>query len=393
MDLTQPPQLPFARDGLFIPSAEQRRLQRDGAVHRVVTAVGDPAWLVTDHTVVRQLFDDDRVGRSHPAPDTAARSGKSAFFGGPIGNYDTERADHARGRKLLQPHFAPKQMRALGERVRELVTELLGEMIDHGPPVDFYAAFAQQLPIRVLFELLGVPSDDRDEFREWTTAAANTRDSAVSQWGMGQLFMYGLQLVARKRKNPGDDVISRLCEAEDVADHEIASQSMALLLGGYETTVVQLGLATLLLLANPQQWEMLVAQPDLVPAAVEETLRASRTGGGEIPRYAREDLEIAGVQIAAGDLLLLDVGAANHDPSVFGEPDSLDVTRRAGAHVTFGYGARYCVGAPLARLQLVEALGQLVRRLPGLHLRQDVSTLTMRGDLLTGGQFELLVGW
>ncbi|MGH3725614.1 MAG: cytochrome P450 [Mycobacterium sp.] len=393
MNAAQPPQLPFPRDGLFSPAAQQRELQRAGTVHRVTTAAGDPAWLVTGHTTVRQLFDDDRVGRSHPAPETAARSGKSAFFGGPIGNYETERDDHARGRRLMQPHFTPKQMRALESRVHELADELITAMLDQGPPADLYAAVALPLPMMVLCELLGVPYADREEFHEWTTAASNTRDRSRSEWGMGQLFVYGMQLVERKRQHPGDDVISRLCAIDGVADHEIASQSMALLLGGHETTVVQLGLATLLLLANPEQWALLVAQPDLVPNAVEETLRASRSGGGEIPRYAREDLDVDGVNIAAGELLLLDVGAANHDPSVFSGPDRLDVTRRPGAHITFGYGSRYCVGAPLARLQLVEVLGQLVERLPGLHLTKDISELTMRADLLTGGLFELPVGW
>ncbi|WP_165692784.1 cytochrome P450 [Mycobacteroides abscessus] len=393
MNAVQPPQLPFPREGLFVPAAKQRELQRAGTVHRVTTAVGDPAWLITGYATVRRLFDDERVGRSHPEPDTAARSGDSAFFGGPIGSYETEREDHARARRLMQPHFTPKQMRTLAGRVHELADELITAMIDQGSPADFYTAVAVPLPMMVLCELLGVPYADRDEFREWTVAASNTRDRSRSEWGMGQLFVYGMQLVGRKRKQPGDDVISRLCAIDGVADHEIASQSMALLLGGHETTVVQLGLATLLLLANPEQWALLVSQPDLVPNAVEETLRASRTGGGEIPRYAREDLEIDGVHIAAGELLLLDVGAANQDPAVFGCPDQLDVARKHLAHVIFGYGSRYCVGAPLARMQLTEVLGQLVERVPGLHLRRDISELTMRGDLLTGGLREVPVGW
>lgn len=393
MTTPEPPQLPFPRDGLFAPSPEHRRLQQAGAVHPVRTAVGDPAWLVTSHAAVRLLFDDDRVGRAHAQPEIASRTGKSAFFGGPIGDFATESADHARGRRLMQPHFSPKQMRSLAGRVREHTTALLDSMIELGPPADLYASVALPLPMVVLCELLGVPHEDRELFREWTSAATNTKDNALSESGIGQLFMYGLQLVDRKRREPADDVISRLCAIDDVADHEIASQSMALLLGGHETTVVQLSLATLLLLTNRDQWEALVGQPDLVPNAVEETLRASRTGGGEIPRYAREDFELAGVEIAAGDLLLLDVGAANHDPAVFDSPDRLDVERSTAAHVTFGYGARYCVGAPLARLQITEVLTQLLTRLPTLRLDKDVSELSMRADSLTGGFFELPVTW
>ncbi|AHC27427.1 MULTISPECIES: cytochrome P450 [Mycobacteriaceae] len=388
-----PPRLPFAREGLFTPSSEHRALQARGTIHRVLTAVGDSAWLVTGYEAVRLLFDDERVGRAHRDPENASRTGESAFFGGPIGNFDTEHADHARGRRLMQRHFAPKQMRALVVGVRANIAELLDEMLGQGSSADFYAAMALPLPMRVLCELLGVPHADRDDFRMWTAAATNTRDNARSQWGIGQLYMYGTELVGRKRREPGDDVISRLCATDGVTDHEIASQSMALLLGGHETTVIQLSLATLLLLTRRDQWELLVRQPNLVGNAVEETLRASRTGGGEIPRYAREDFEIGAAAISAGDLLLLDVGAANHDQTVFDDPDLLDIARNTSGHLTFGHGARYCVGAPLARLQLTEVITALVDRVPSLHLGGDISELVMRDGSLTGGFTNIPVAW
>lgn len=386
-------QLPFEQADPLGVAPRLRELQTQGVVHRVRTAAGDEAWLVTGHAQVRRLLDDDRLGRAHPAPETAARTGESALFGGPLGNFATEHADHARMRSLLQPHFSPKRLRALRSRVAALTVRLLDELAAQGPPADLHAALAEPLPILVICELLGVPYEDRDRFRAWTADAANIRDRARSERGLGELFGYCQGLVARKQAEPGDDVISRLCAVEGVPDEEVAGLSMALLFAGHETTVVQIGLGTLLLLTNPDQWQALVADLGLVPKAVEEMLRAPGKGGGGIPRYARTDLEIDGVTIRAGDLVLLDNGAANHDPTVFPEPDRVDVTRSASTHLTFGHGARYCIGAPLARIELQTVFTQLVSRFPTLRLAVEVEELTMRHDALTGGLTALPVRW
>jgi pentalenolactone synthase len=386
-------QLPFEQTHPLQVAPRLRELQAAGTIHRVRTEVGDPAWLVNHHPDVRRLLDDDRLGRSHPEPETAARTGESALFGGPLGNFATEHADHARMRALLQPHFTPRHMRALRPRVEALTTQLLDDLAKQGPPTDLPTALAVPLPILVICELLGVPYDDRDRFRGWTTDAANTRDHARSEHGLTELYAYGRQLVAAKRREPGDDVISRLSATDGVSDDEAAELSMALLFAGHETTVVQIGLSALLLLASAGQWQALVDQPALVPNAIEETLRASRRSGGMMPRYARTDLEIDGVTIKAGDLVLLDLGAGNLDPAVFTDPDRVDVTRCGASHLTFGYGARYCLGAPLARIELQTVFSQMVSRFPTLQLAIDVSELTVRQDLLAGGLTALPVRW
>ncbi len=371
-----------------------RDMQANASVHRVHTEVGHPAWLVTGHATVRRLLEDDRLGRAHPQPETAARAGESVLFGGPTGSFATERADHARMRALLQPHFSPRHMRALSPRVAALTTQLLDRLAEHGPPADLHTALALPLPISVICELLGVPYEDRDQFRRWTNEASNTRDRTLSEQGVWQLFSYGQRLVAAKRRQPGDDVISRLCATEGIPDDEIAWLSMALLFAGHETTVVQIGLATLLLLTNLEQWHAIVNDSDLVVRAVEETLRASRKGGGgTIPRYARTDLEVDGVTINAGELVLLDVAAANQDPAAYVDPDRVDVTRSGPPHLSFGYGSRYCIGAPLARIELQVVLSQLASRFPTLQLAVGVEELTMRADVLVGGLNELPVRW
>jgi pentalenolactone synthase len=391
--MSAPDQLPFEQTSPLRSAPRLRELQSQGTVHRILTAVGHEAWLVTGHAQVRQLLDDERLGRAHPAPETAARTGESALFGGPIGNFATELADHARMRSLLQPHFSPKHLRALRPKIDALTTRLLDELARREPPADLHAALALPLPILVICELLGVPYEDRDQFRAWTSDAANTRDRARSERGLAELYGYGLRLVTRKRRDPGDDVISRLCATEGIADDEVATMSMGLLFAGHETTVVQIGLGALMLLTNPEQWQALHDDPGLVANAVEEILRAPSRGEGGIPRYARTDLDVDGVTIRAGELVVLHNGAANHDPAVFPEPELVDITRSTAAHLTFGYGARYCIGAPLARLELQAVFAQLVSRFPAMRLAVDVDELTMRRDVLVGGLAELPVRW
>jgi len=391
--MTVTAQLPFEQWDPLRVAPGLRELQSQGSVHRVRTAMGDEAWLVTSHAQVQQLLDDARLGRSHPTPETAARTGET-LFDGLLGDFATEVADHARIRSLLQPHFSPKRMRALRPRVETLTARLLDELIEHGPPADLHTGVAVPLPILVICELLGVPYQDCDQFRAWTADAANTHDPARSERGVRELFGYGHELVARKRTEPGDDVISQLSATEGVCDDEIAGLSMALLFAGHETTVVHIGLGVLLLLTNPDQWQALVEDPGLVGKAVEEILRASAKGaGGGVPRYAREDLVIDGTPVRAGDLVLLANSAANHDPAVFPDPDRMDITRSAAAHVTFGHGARYCLGAPLARIELQAVFTQLLTRLPTLRLAVEVDALRIRQDALTGGLAGLPVRW
>jgi cytochrome P450 len=152
-------------------------------------------------------------------------------------------------------------------------------------------------------------------------------------------------------------------------------------------------MGALLLLTNPDQRQALRGDPALTDNAVEEILRAPGKGGGGIPRYARGDLDIDGTTIRAGDLVMLDNGAANHDATVFADPDRFDVTRHAAAHLTFGHGARYCIGAPLARIGLRAVFAQLVRRFPTLRLAVGVDELEVRDDVLTSGLVDLPVTW
>ena len=391
--MTAAAQLPFRQDHPLRSSEELRALQSDGPIHKVQTPVGDEAWLVTGYAQVRRLMDDENLGRTHRDPANAPRSRTSALFGGPIGDFDAELADHARMRQLLQPHFSPRHMRELQPKIENLCTTLLDNLEQQGQPADLYAHFAQPFPVLVICDLLGVPYSDRDSFRVWVEEAAFSPDDTASVNGLAALLQYGLELVAVKRQEPGDDVISRLCDEPDLSDLEVATLGMQLLFAGHETTVMQIWLQSLLLLTHRDQWQILLASPELIPKAIEELLRVGMPGGIGVPRYAREDIDVDGVTIGAGDLVLLDPGSANHDPAAFPDPYRIDLNRTGAAHVGFGYGMRYCVGAALARMELKIVFSQLIPRFPDMQLCADASTMTAGFHSLSHGLVALPVTW
>lgn len=389
------PALPFEQpDALAVPPL-LHRLQAERPITRVRTPTGDEAWYVARYSELRQLLGDSRLGRSHPDPEHAPRISDSILFGGPAENYETEDADHARMRALLTPYFSSRRMEALRPRVEALVDELLEALAAVTPPVDLHEALSFPLPVLVICELLGVPYVDRAQFRAWSQGMADLHDRQRAEAALGSLIGYMGDLVTRKRAHPGDDVISGLCAAEDgtITDDHVAFLAAVLLFAGHETTVVRIDLGTLLLLANPDQRVALLHDRSLLTSAVEEILRASTTGGGGLPRYPRADIEIGGVTLGAGEAVLLDLGAANHDERAFDDPGRFDVARQPNSHLTFGYGPRFCIGAPLARIELQAVFGRLVSRFPTMRLAVPIEQLRIRADLLTGGLAELPVTW
>ncbi|MEU0846254.1 cytochrome P450 [Streptomyces sp. NPDC005962] len=384
--------MPFEQTNVLQLAPGLRTLQSQGAVHRVRTAEGDEAWLVTGHARVRQLLDDDRLGRSNPDPEAAAKDSGSAILAGLLGDFAT---DHARLRALLEPHFSPERMRALRPYVEKVTEQLLDGLARQKPPVDLREALALSLPIQVMCEWLGVPQEDKDRFGGWTQDAASVGDPVRSKQGLGELFGYCKQLVADKRRNPGDDAISRICATEGINDNEVIGLTALLLFGGYETTVARIGTCVSLLLANPEQWQALLGDPSLIPGAVEETLRMSMPNphNGGMPRYALTDFEIDGVTIRTGDFVLLNIIAANHDETAFADPGRVDVTRDTTGGLMFGHGAHHCVGATLARTQLQVVLTQLVARFPTMRLAVGVEELKLRHNTLIGGLIQLPVTW
>jgi pentalenolactone synthase len=386
----------------------------------VTSPAGNPAWLVRGYETIRQLLTDPRLGRSHPEPEHASRYSEAVIFGRPMTSTANEQEDHAAMRRLLTPSFSARRLALLRPRVQALVNDLLEAMARMSPPVDAHEAIAFPLPALVICDLLGVPAADREEFRRWSDDAADMTDAARSMAGWKALWRYMRELIARKQQQPGEDVLSDLIAAHTsraqapqqpgTADVDIASQiaplAAGLLFAGHETTVAAIDKGIVLLLTNPTQREALQHDRTLVSSAVEEILRhplpvpapeipeTPETGrAGGLPRYANTDIEIAGVTIRAGDLVLLDLQDANLDAQRFPMPEAFDVARMDNPHVTFGHGPYYCIGAPLARFELQALFGTLFQRFPTLRLAVPVEQLRLRSHLLTGGLTALPVTW
>lgn len=368
------------------------------AIRRVPTQAGDEAWLVTGYDQVKALLADRRLGRGHPDPDNAPRFTSSVVLGKPHkATAQQEMEKHALMRRMLAPEFSAKRMESMRPRVRHLVNDLLDDLVRQGQPADFHEAVSFPLPVLVICELLGVPADDREEFRSWSEAMSTLNDEQKSMRGFTKLWAYMAELVAQKRKNPADDVISRMTrEHPDAGEQEIAQLSAGLLFAGHETTVAAIDRAVMLLSLHPEQWQTM-KDPDAVPAVVEEVLRhraplERRSDDSGMPRYAMADIEIEGTVVPAGDLVLLGIDQANRDPGRFPDPAAF-VPRVPNPHLSFGHGFRFCVGAPLARVELAETLEALVTRFTAFGLAADPSTLSRRTEQLVGGVAQLPVRW
>ncbi|QLH19419.1 cytochrome P450 [Streptomyces sp. Rer75] len=370
-----------------------RELRASAPVCRVHTPAGDEAWLVTRHAEVKKLLHDERLGRSHPSPETAPRYVKNSLLDLLVADDpQVAREVHARTRALFTPNFSAKRIRALRPRIEELASDLVEELAAQERPVDLHAYFSSPFSLRILCELIGVPDEDRERCAALLAGMGqiDTGQSVVT--GPKALFGLLAGVSARKRAEPGDDVISRMCEA-GIPDDHAGSLAAVLLFAGLESVATHIDLGVVLLSAHPEQRGAVLRDPALLTGTVEEVLRSAKRAGATLPRYASEDIEIAGVTIHAGELVLLDFALANFDEQAFSEPELFDVTRSPNPHLTFGHGIWHCVGAPLARVELSTAFTTLFSRLPGLRPAVPLDELRTRGGELVGGLAELPVTW
>jgi cytochrome P450 len=287
--------------------------------------------------------------------------------------------DHTRLRGLISKAFTPRSVERLRPRIGELTEELLAPLRDAGR-FDVINDFAFPLPVTVICELLGVPAEDREMFRQQTRDLAVILDWDVTAEQFGgaagaavNFAAYLVPLFEERRRAPRADLISALVAAEEAGDRlgadELLTTVVLLLTAGHETTMNLIGNGLLALLRNPDQLEVLRARPELMPSAVEELLRYDSPVRLTV-RTALADVTVAGEAVRTGEQVIAMLDAANHDPAVFESPDVLDVTRDAHRHVAFGAGAHYCLGAALARAEAQVALAALTA-LPELELAID----------------------
>ena len=303
--------------------------------------------------------------------------------------------DHERLRKLVNKAFTARRVERLRPRITAITARLLEDMPAHGgrkvqPEVDLLASFAFPLPITVICELLGIPVGDRDDFRTWSaTIVSNAAAPEVFQAHTTAMVRYFMALLAAKRREPGDDLLSALIAARDeedsLSENELVSMAFLLLVAGHETTVNLIASGVLALLLNPAELARLRAEPALIDGAVEELLRYVSPVNHTTFRCAAEPVEIGGVRISRYDPVLIALSGANRDPARFGDPDRLDLGRDSAGHLAFGHGIHYCLGAPLARLEAEIAISALLTRFGSISLAVPAASLRWRPSTLIHG--------
>jgi cytochrome P450 len=348
------------------PFPEYARMRERGHVHRPRTG---GSWVVCGHAEVESVLRDPRTFSSEIGGGQMGGVGNSMIMKDP--------PEHTRLRNIVSKAFTPRTIAELEPRIREITVGLLDRIVP-GEEFEIVDAFAIPLPITVIAEMLGVDPADRADFKRWSNAIIGTVPMAPVKL-RDEFGDYFGRVLDERRRDPRDDLISRLVnitDGEALTVDELLSFVMLLLVAGNETTTNLIGLATLYLSRHPDQRDALVEDPRRIANAVEEILRYDGPVHIVPPRIVTQDTTIGGVDIARGHWITAMLGAANRDPSRFGDPDNFDITRPdASAHVTFGAGIHFCLGAPLARLEGRIALEELLERAPRFRLAEPESPI------------------
>ena len=331
------------------------------------------AWIVTRYADVRTVLTDPRLAKDVHRWPGGGRSRPSEATGVYAHMLHADPPDHTRLRRLVQKVFTPRPA-ALRPRAEEIAAGLLEEMAAAGGDViDLLGAYARPLPIAVLCELLGIPVADRT----WIAVTVAAYDERAEHERVErELAAYFTELIAARRAEPGDDLVSALVAARGNANgaadgltaNELLSAVFLLVMAGFDTTVNLIASGTLALLTHPGEQTRLRQDPSLLPAAVEELLRFTNPVNHANDRFTIEDVPVGDVVIPAGEWVLPATSSANRDSARFPDPDRLDLDRDTSGHLAFGHGVHYCLGAPLARMEAEVTLGALLARFPRMSL-------------------------
>jgi cytochrome P450 len=385
-----PVEMPMRRERLFDPPAELGRLRAQRPLCRLRYRSGEVGWLVTSYGLARAVMTDARfiLGRPRPFPtqdpvkhaalvETPVQMGAS---GGDLLALDAP--DHMRVRRLLVSDFSVRRMDELESHVARIVGARLDAMQRSGPPVDLVEAFASPIALSTHCALLGVPEEDGAHLGQVTHAVADPECGADEVRAALLAFRDYLDaLVARKREEPGDDVISHLVAAGELTDGELLSLILLLFNAGVDTAATMLATGPFALLCHPDQLAALRADPTAIDAAVEELMRYLTVFQvGALTRTAREDVVLGDQTIRAGESVTVSLAAADRDPERFADPDTLDIHRSARGQLGFGHGPHVCLGQHLARLEMRVGIGELLRRLPTLRLAVAVEEVPVSGE-------------
>lgn len=387
---------PLARERTFDPPDELTRRRAEAPLQRMMYGDGHEGWLATGYAESRAILADARFS-TRPELAHSALPQRVELRRGPLqpGFFLLmDPPDHTRYRRLLTGQFTVRRMKQLEPRIHDITESRLDAMEREGAPADLVRSFALPIPSLVICEMLGVPYEDREKFQHDSSVIldleASTDEITAAR---DDLLAYLGALVAAKRKDPGDDMLSGLTASGELTDAEIAGMGLLLLIAGHETTANMLGLGTFALLTNPRQLAVVRDDPGAVENAVEELLRYLSILHIGPTRTALEDVEIGGTLVRAGESVTLSLGAANRDPERFEGGDTLDVTRSAQGHLSFGHGIHQCLGQQLARVEMRIAYPALLRRFPGLRLAVPPEEVPMRATSAVYGVRRLPVLW
>ncbi|CAM4259737.1 cytochrome P450 [Nocardia ninae] len=375
------------------------KLRREEPVSRVQLPYGVEGWLVTRYADAKLVLADPRFSRAatvdrEDIPRTTPQPSRQNSL------LSMDPPEHSRLRKLVAKAFTSRRVEQLRPRAQEIVNERLAAIESAGPVADLVQSLALPLPVTVICEMLGVPTEDQHRFRDFSDTVLSTTAHTPAQIddARAALEAYLAELVAQRRARPTDDLLGALVAARDNEDRltedELVNLGIGLLIAGHETTANQIANFTYVLLSEPQHWELLCARPELVPAAIEELLRYVQLGsGGSFARVATEDVPLGGVTVRAGEAVIVNTQAANRDEAIFDNSEQLDLSRIHNPHMAFGHGVHHCLGAQLARLELQVAIGSLLHRFPTLRLAVPFEEVPWKTGLLVRGPTALPVTW
>jgi cytochrome P450 len=394
----------FDRDFTDDPYPAYAWLREHAPVRKARLPNGVEAYLVTRYDDAKALLADPRLSkdaaRSYPGWQPG-RTGIPGEHRSGVASHllNLDPPDHTRLRRLVAKAFTPRRVAEFAPRIVEIADDLL-DAFDPTGPVDLIRAYAFPLPIVVICEMLGVPPEGRAIFHEWATGMIDRGSGRGGpRGGVGrsvkQIRGYLRQLIHDKRGDLSDDLLSALIRASDHGEHltedEAAAMSFIILFAGFETTVNLVGNGTLALLTHPAQLDWLLADQTRFEPAVEELLRFDGPVEFGTWRFTTEPVTVGGVDIAAGEPVLVVLAAADRDPERFPDPDRLDLDRNATGHLALGHGIHFCLGAPLARLEGRIAFERLFGRFPGLALAVPAAELRWHSGLIMRGLHELPV--
>jgi cytochrome P450 len=370
--------LPLRRTGLD-PVPEIGALRDREPVSRLKLPFGMKAWLVTGYDAAKAVlagtegFSNDFTNLIGSAGATAEQNPGGLGFADP--------PTHTRLRKILTPEFTMRRLARLTPRIHEIVGEQLDAMATADEPVDLAAAFALPIPSLVICELLGVPYADRADFQRLSTARFDLFGGATASLGaITESLSYLLEIVRKQREDPGDGLLGMIVKehGDTVDDLELAGLADGLLTGGLETTASMLTLGALVLLSDHDTFQLIHDDDTAIDPFVEELLRYLTVVQVAFPRFARDDITIAGTTIGKGDIVLVSLSAANRDPGLGTDMERFDPTRTPFPHFAFGHGIHRCIGAELGRMELRAAYPAMVRRFPKMTLAVPPEQLAFR---------------